>query len=108
MSNVSKLWKTLAEIIFDYVRFFETEDCRYEKEFKAAVEKLASLNEQGSKELDNRYYNYYGAHGWFSYELKVKKEAENLLIFEFGSLTDTMSVKITIGDKAYEINEAVQ
>ena len=190
---VSKLWKTLAEIIFNYVRFFETEDCRYEKEFKAAVEKLASLNEQGRKELGVRYYNYYGArgftnsvpefggnfeecilanfqaektavekiskeklidyiicgscteghkirkevnfsdtlliggrqcriagnkagakwsginaHGWFSYELKVKKEAENLLVFEFGSLTDTMSVKITIGDKVYEINEAFQ
>lgn len=31
------------------------------------------------------------------------------MLFEFGSLTDdAMSVKITIGDKVYEINEAVQ
>ena len=30
------------------------------------------------------------------------------MVFEFGSLTDTMSVKITIGDKVYEKNEAFQ
>ena len=48
------------------------------------------------------------AHGWFSYELKVKKDAENEIIFTFGSLTNTIAVKITIGDKIYEINENIR
>ena len=47
------------------------------------------------------------AHGWFSYELNVKKNAENAIIFDFGSLTDTLAVKITAGDKTYELNEEI-
>ena len=48
------------------------------------------------------------AHGWFSYELAVKANAESQITFNFGSLTDILSVKIMIGDKTYEINENIQ
>ena len=47
------------------------------------------------------------AHGWFSYEVKVKKNSENAIVFEFGSLTDTLAVKITICGREYEINEKI-
>lgn len=46
-------------------------------------------------------------HGWFSYELKVKKNENNKLIFNFGSSTDNLSVIITIEDKKYIIKEEI-
>lgn len=47
------------------------------------------------------------AHGWFSYNLKVKPHQENVLIFNFGSLTDTLSVTITIDGKVYKTDEKI-
>ena len=45
------------------------------------------------------------AHGWFSYEIKVKKNAVNNLIFTFGSATDTIRAQITVNGKVYNVNE---
>ena len=39
--------------------------------------------------------------------MNVKKNAENAIIFDLGSLTDTLAVKITAGDKTYELNEEI-
>ncbi len=190
---VSLLWKALAYALRNYVKYFETNETRYENNLFAQLKVLNEIDEKGKKELGVDYYNYYGArgftnsvaefggdfveclkanfkaekaaysaikseylsdyiicgscteghklqkevnfsdtlliggkqcriagnkagakwsainsHGWFSYELSVKADAENRITFDFGSLTDTLSVKITIGDKTYEINENIQ
>lgn len=47
------------------------------------------------------------AHGWFSYQLELKKNADNVIVFELGSASDTLCVQITIGDEKYLINEKI-
>lgn len=46
-------------------------------------------------------------HGWFSYELKVKKNENNDVVLSLGSSTDKLSVSITIGNNKYEIKEQI-
>lgn len=47
------------------------------------------------------------AHGWFSYELKVKPDCINKIRVTFGSSTDMLNVKVTIGDAEYLVNKAI-
>lgn len=47
------------------------------------------------------------AHGWFSYEVKVKPQAENKIHIEMGSITEMLEVRVTIGEEEYEIHEQV-
>lgn len=45
------------------------------------------------------------AHGWFSYQLKIKQNAENTIRLVVGGKTDTVNFKATIGQKEYLINQ---
>ena len=45
------------------------------------------------------------AHGWFSYELKVRKGETNAIEVELGSYTDTLEVRITLGEKVVDVRE---
>ena len=45
------------------------------------------------------------AHGWFSYELKVRPKAENQISLLLGNPEGKLEARITIGDKEYEICE---
>ena len=45
------------------------------------------------------------AHGWFSYELKVKKNSTNRISFSLGSATENLNIQITIGESVYFIKE---
>ena len=45
------------------------------------------------------------AHGWFGYELSVKPNCENKIEIKIGSFTDTLEVKITLGDEVTELRE---
>ncbi|MBR5218279.1 MAG: hypothetical protein IKV89_00970 [Clostridia bacterium] len=45
------------------------------------------------------------AHGWFSYEIKVKKGAD--IKVTFGSATDMLNVQVAIGDEKYVIGEPI-
>jgi len=47
------------------------------------------------------------AHGWFSYEVKVKPNADNNITVKFSSFTDTLDVKLTIGETEYKISEPI-
>lgn len=47
------------------------------------------------------------AHGWFSYTLKIKPDAKNLVKILLGSVTDTLDVRITIGNEACDIHEKI-
>ena len=45
------------------------------------------------------------AHGWFSYALKVKPGQENVISVLAGSSTDTLKMKVTVGDKEYIVDQ---
>ena len=47
------------------------------------------------------------AHGWFSYEVKVKPLEENEIHVVMGSTGEMLEVRVTIGEKEYEIRENV-
>ena len=47
------------------------------------------------------------AHGWFSYELKLRPSVENTVEVVLGSYTDTLDVKVTLGEEVFEISEKV-
>ncbi len=47
------------------------------------------------------------SHGWFSYELKVKPNAENKIIFNLGSATENLSVVINIDGEIYKLQEKI-
>ncbi len=44
-------------------------------------------------------------HGWFSYEMKMKPNSENILILELGSLTENLDVTISVLDKQFTVSE---
>ena len=45
------------------------------------------------------------AHGWFSYALKVKPGQKNTISVLAGSSTDTLKMKVTLGDREYLIDQ---
>ena len=47
------------------------------------------------------------AHGWFSYELKVKPMTEHEIYIVMGSIGERLEARITIGEKEYEVRETV-
>ena len=47
------------------------------------------------------------SHGWFSYEIKVKPDAEQLIKVVASSLSDKLKLKITIEDEIYNFDETV-
>ncbi len=184
-------WRTLLDVLYNYVRFFETGNLAYETAFYAATEALLAWDKEGKEvlgdgvdyymnrnmflrgksakmvpllvseakesfvaekakyfELQKKGYtdwilcggameshklqkevnfsdtmlvanglcripgNRRGAewsqingHGWFSYEVKVQPNAKNAFLLEMGSLTEKLDVRITIGERAYEVRE---
>ena len=45
------------------------------------------------------------AHGWFSYALKIKENQTNTVCLTAGSATDTLKMKVTIGEREYLIDQ---
>lgn len=186
LDYVAKLWKQLAYAIFNYAKFFETNDGKYEVALKENLKNIDELNVCGVKELGKEFYNYnrtrgqveeyfpdealkffdaekaafagieknltdfvvcgsapeshelqkevnfsdtilsadgeicripgnraglkwsmINAHGWFSYALALKKNAENEIVFTFGSATDVLNAEVTIGDVKHVIKEKI-
>ena len=48
------------------------------------------------------------AHGWFSYEIKVRPGCENKILLTLGGYNEEIDVKITVGEKVYEIHEVTR
>ncbi len=46
-------------------------------------------------------------HGWFSYEIKVKPNAENKIKVVMGALKDQVVGEVTINDQKYKVSETV-
>ena len=45
------------------------------------------------------------AHGWFSYKLKLNPGKENVISVLAGSSSDTLKMKVTIGDQEYVVDQ---
>lgn len=52
-------------------------------------------------------WSFITAHGFFSYELSVKKNAKNLIRIVLGSNTDRLNFKLTIGGEEFIIDEKI-
>ena len=48
------------------------------------------------------------AHGWFSYQLKLKSGQENVIQITAGSSTDSLTMKVTIGTKEYIVDKTAE
>ena len=185
---VSKIWEKLTHLFYNYAKFFEKRDDKYEVGFFECVSALEALNYAGKVALGDDFYCISGdslagggryelidmflrdvlesfeaekaafekleaedlcdyviaggaseghalkkevnfshttvtdgelcripgsamkgwstvnAHGWFSYEVKVRKNAENTILIDIGSPTDTLDAKITIGENSEELH----
>lgn len=55
---VAKLWKQLAYAIYNYTKFFESKDEKYEAALKENLNAIDEINAQGLKELGKEFYNY--------------------------------------------------
>jgi hypothetical protein len=185
---VTKIWEKLTHLFYNYAKFFEKKDEKYEAAFFENISSLEALNYAGKVALGDDFYcisgdslvgsgriemidvflrevmesfeaekavaekfdleNLYdyvipggaseghalkkevnfsataikdgelhripgsplkgwsivNAHGWFSYALKVRPNAENTIIIDIGSPADTLDAKITVGEKSEELH----
>ena len=185
----AKIWEKLTHLFYNYAKFFEKKDEKYETEFFACVSALEALNYAGKVALGDDFYcisgdslagggryelidiflrevldsfeaekaafekledeNLYdyvicggaseghalkkevnfsataikdgelhripgsplkgwstvNAHGWFSYEVAVRPNAENTIIIDIGSPADTLDAKITICEISEELHK---
>ena len=52
-----------------------------------------------------RKWSAVNTHGWFSYELNVKPNAENKIKVLLGTMDESIDIKITLDDKEYTVSE---
>ena len=188
---VTKCWYELANIFYNYVKYFEGEKIESEKNLYSALERLSNYNERGKEKLGGKFHccfaeifgkvgkqidniaifidevkksfdyekriteellknkptdfvvcgggyeshklkkevnfsdtlliddelvripgnrnglewSLINAHGWFSYEMKIKENTENTVRVVVGGKTDRINFKVTIGEKEYVINQ---
>lgn len=179
----ASVWRVLVDVFYNYAKYFELKDEKYEKDFYLAINKLDELNEQGKALLGANFYCVQGdavlvnkakefitsftsqtvesfkvekettlaiekekpydfvvcgggnehhkikkevnfsdtlildgklarvpgstrkgwssvnAHGWFSYEIAVKPNSENVIQVQMGSETKKLDVKVTVNDQ---------
>ncbi len=190
----SKLWRKLLDVFYNYVKYFEFNDNKYEKSFYDSVEQLKEIDSEGRKAVGNTldyyannnmfkknsvqptielfsqdiiasfetekrendclkakgYIDYVicgggaeghklqkevnfsdtlihndklcripgsnrgtawsrvNAHGWFSYEINVKPNAQNIIEIELGTLGEKIEFKATVEDKEYKFSDEVK
>jgi hypothetical protein len=95
------------ENLYDYVipgGASEGHALKKEVNFSATAIKDGELHRIPGSPLKG--WSIVNAHGWFSYEVAVRPNAENTIINDIGSPADTLDAKITIGDASEELHKA--
>ena len=46
------------------------------------------------------------AHGWFSYEIKVKPGESNRIVITAGGYDEKVDMRVTLGDKVFDFHES--
>ena len=187
----TEAWSCLAEVFFNYVKYFEKKDEKYKDCLLGALQRLLEIDEQGKSVLGDKFlclaseiggekglrsdrilefvqevkqsFNYeiktlieleknnpidfvvcgggceshelkkevnfsdtlfidgelvripgnrkgldwslINAHGWFSYSLKVKPNAKNIIKLVVGGKTDKVNFQVTVAESEYLINQ---
>ena len=52
----AKIWRVLVDVFYNYAKFFELKDAKYEQDFYKAIDTLNQLNEQGKELLGKDFY----------------------------------------------------
>jgi hypothetical protein len=94
-----------AEDLYDYVipgGASEGHALKKEVNFSATAIKDGELHRIPGSPLKG--WSIVNAHGWFSYEVKVRPNVENTILIDIGSPTDTLDAKITIGENSEELH----
>ena len=189
---VSRIWKTLTDIFYDYAKYFEYGEGKYRVAFYNDLQALTTLNVEGKAALGDDFYCISGdslvgagkyelipilieeikesfrleskahaelegqglydyvltggaseghalmkevnfsdtlvhdgvlcripghmrregnsiksminAHGWFSYEIKVRPGEENEIVITAGGYDDRVDMRVTVGETVYDFN----
>ena len=189
---VSRIWKTLTDIFYDYAKYFEYGEEKYRVAFYNGLQALTTLNVEGKAALGDDFYCISGdslvgagkyelipilieeikesfrleskahaelegqglydyvltggaseghalmkevnfsdtlvhdgvlcripghmrregnsiksminAHGWFSYEIKVRPGEENEIVITAGGYDDRVDMRVTVGETVYDFN----
>ncbi len=189
---VSRIWKTLTDIFYDYAKYFEYGEEKYRVAFYNDLQALTTLNVEGKAALGDDFYCISGdslvgagkyelipilieeikesfrleskahaelegqglydyvltggaseghalmkevnfsdtlvhdgvlcripghmrregnsiksminAHGWFSYEIKVRPGEENEIVITAGGYDDRVDMRVTVGETVYDFN----
>ena len=64
LDYVAKIWRELAYTMFNYIKYFETKDQKYEDALNACLKTIDDLHAEGRAELGEAFYNYLGARGY--------------------------------------------
>lgn len=189
----ASIWEKLVHVFLSYTRYFETQECKYEEEFKGLLNELLEFHRIGTDELGEKFYcclgdnmesssnfeyipffvkeiresfeaekrafeaigekkelydyivcgggveghklqkevNYsdtltfngkmcripgnskgmewstINGHGWFSYALKLRPNAQNRIQIYCGSMGNNLDMQITLGNEVTVIKEEV-
>ncbi len=66
LDYVAKIWNEMTLVFYNYVKYFERRDDKYETELFAHLNNIDILHSNGRKELGKAFYNYLGARGFTS------------------------------------------
>lgn len=64
LDYVAKIWNLLLGCLYNYVKYFEYGQEKYETELYSIMNKLDEIHKEGREVLGERFYNYYGARGF--------------------------------------------
>ena len=60
----SKIWNEMTLVYYNYIKYFETLDDKFEKEIFLHLDNIDELHSKGRAELGEAFYNYLGARGF--------------------------------------------
>lgn len=66
LDYVAKIWNEMTLVYYNYIKYFETLNDKFEQELFLCLDKINELHCKGIAELGKEFYNYFGARGFTS------------------------------------------
>lgn len=66
LDYVAKIWNEMTLVYYNYIKYFETLNDKFEQELFLCLDKINELHCKGRAELGEEFYNYFGARGFTS------------------------------------------
>lgn len=64
LDYVAKIWNEMTLVYYNYIKYFETLDDKFEKKLFLHLDNIDELHSKGRAELGEAFYNYLGARGF--------------------------------------------